>query len=171
MKKTLKRLCTGFLALATVVTALPTTPVHAESKQYWTESKERVATDKNGNKDIEAGKEVTIIDTVQRQQQSQYSKLTLENVPMDSDRKEVQNKVLKELSVEEIYNYYEQANIKEKEWIKQLVFECQIVQDIGRNIRKIKVDKTIYILEKLGFKWAPVGKKEFMSAYKEIKKL
>ena len=31
MKKTLKRLCTGFLALATVVTALPTTPVHAES--------------------------------------------------------------------------------------------------------------------------------------------
>ena len=33
MKKTWKRLCTGFLALATVVTALPTTPVHAESKQ------------------------------------------------------------------------------------------------------------------------------------------
>ena len=32
----------GFLALATVVTALPTIPVHAESKQYWTESKERV---------------------------------------------------------------------------------------------------------------------------------
>ena len=46
---------------------------------------------------------------------------------MDSERKEVQNKVLNELSVEEIYNYYEQANIKEKEWIKQLVFECQIV--------------------------------------------
>ena len=42
MKKTWKRLCTGFLALATVVTALPTTPVYAESKQYWTESKERV---------------------------------------------------------------------------------------------------------------------------------
>lgn len=42
MKKTLKRLCTGFLALATIVTALPTTPVHAESKQYWTESAERV---------------------------------------------------------------------------------------------------------------------------------
>ena len=40
MKKTWKRLCTGFLALATVVTALPTTPVHAESKQYWTESAE-----------------------------------------------------------------------------------------------------------------------------------
>ena len=42
MKKMLKRLCTGFLALATVVTALPTTTVHAESKQYWTESAERV---------------------------------------------------------------------------------------------------------------------------------
>ncbi|WP_243268957.1 MSCRAMM family protein [Blautia wexlerae] len=42
MKRILKRLCTGFLALATVVTALPTTPVHAESKQYWTESAERV---------------------------------------------------------------------------------------------------------------------------------
>ena len=42
MKKTWKRLCTGFLALATVVTALPTIPVYAESKQYWTESAERV---------------------------------------------------------------------------------------------------------------------------------
>ena len=42
MKKTWKRLCTGFLVLATVVTALPSTPVHAESKQYWTESAERV---------------------------------------------------------------------------------------------------------------------------------
>ena len=42
MKKTWKRLCTGFLVLATVVTALPTIPVHAESKQYWTESAERV---------------------------------------------------------------------------------------------------------------------------------
>ena len=42
MKKTWKRLCTGFLAFATVVTALPTIPVHAESKQYWTESAERV---------------------------------------------------------------------------------------------------------------------------------
>ncbi len=39
MKKILKRLCTGLLALATVVTALPSTPVHAESKQYWTESR------------------------------------------------------------------------------------------------------------------------------------
>ena len=34
MKKILKRLCTGVLALATVVTTLPSTPVHAESKQY-----------------------------------------------------------------------------------------------------------------------------------------
>ncbi|WP_339110694.1 SrtB-anchored collagen-binding adhesin [Clostridioides difficile] len=42
MKKILKRLCTGFLAFATVVTALPSSTVHAESKQYWTESKERV---------------------------------------------------------------------------------------------------------------------------------
>ncbi len=41
MKKMLKRLCTGFLALATVVTALPTMR-SCESKQYWTESKERV---------------------------------------------------------------------------------------------------------------------------------
>ena len=42
MKKILKRLCTGFLAFATIVTALPTTAVHAESKQYWTQSDERV---------------------------------------------------------------------------------------------------------------------------------
>ena len=35
-------MCTGFLALAAVVTALPTTLVHAESKKYWTGSKELV---------------------------------------------------------------------------------------------------------------------------------
>ena len=42
MKKILKRLATGFLAFATIVTALPTTAVHASEKQYWTESTERV---------------------------------------------------------------------------------------------------------------------------------
>jgi len=42
MKKILKRLATGFLAFATIVTALPTTAVHASEKQYWTESAERV---------------------------------------------------------------------------------------------------------------------------------
>ena len=42
MKKIFKRLCTGFLAFATIVTALPSTIVHAESKQYWTQSNERV---------------------------------------------------------------------------------------------------------------------------------
>ena len=36
MKKMLKRLCTGFLALATVVTTLPTTPVHAEVEVAFT---------------------------------------------------------------------------------------------------------------------------------------
>ena len=41
MKKILKRLATGFLAFATIVTALPTTAVHASEKQYWTESAER----------------------------------------------------------------------------------------------------------------------------------
>lgn len=76
------------------------------------------------------------------------------------------------LMIRDILNLVQECEENgEKEWIKQLVFECQIVQDIGRNTRKIKVDKTVYILEKLGFKWAPVGKKEFMSAYKEIKKL
>jgi hypothetical protein len=34
MKKILKRLCTGVLAFAIVVTALPSIAVHAESKQY-----------------------------------------------------------------------------------------------------------------------------------------
>ena len=42
MKKILKRLATGFLAFATIVTALPTTAVLASEKQYWTESAERV---------------------------------------------------------------------------------------------------------------------------------
>ena len=42
MKKILKRLCTGFLVFATVVTALPSTAVHASDTQYWTESDERV---------------------------------------------------------------------------------------------------------------------------------
>lgn len=78
-------------------------------------------------------------------------------------------KILKELSVEEIYNCYKQADIEEKEWFNQLVFECQIVNDIGRNNRNIGVDKTVYILRKLGFQWKPVGKKEFLSAYREFK--
>lgn len=42
MKKILKRLATGFLAFATIVTALQTTAVHTSEKQYWTESAERV---------------------------------------------------------------------------------------------------------------------------------
>ena len=41
MKKILKRLATGFLAFATIVTALTTTAVHASETQYWTESAER----------------------------------------------------------------------------------------------------------------------------------
>ena len=41
MKKILKRFCTGLLTLATVLTALPTTAVHASETQYWTESTER----------------------------------------------------------------------------------------------------------------------------------
>ena len=42
MKKILKQLATGSLAFTTIVTALPTTAVHASEKQYWTESAERV---------------------------------------------------------------------------------------------------------------------------------
>ena len=42
MKNILKRVCTGFLALATVITTLPATTAHAAGKQYWTESAERV---------------------------------------------------------------------------------------------------------------------------------
>lgn len=41
MKGIIKRLCTGFLALATMLTALPTTAVHASEKQYWTTGKEK----------------------------------------------------------------------------------------------------------------------------------
>lgn len=36
MKKIMKRLATGFLAFATIVTAFPTTAVHAYEAQYWT---------------------------------------------------------------------------------------------------------------------------------------
>ena len=42
MKKILKRLAMGFLVLATIATAMPTTAVHASEKQYWTKSAERV---------------------------------------------------------------------------------------------------------------------------------
>lgn len=42
MKNILKRVCTGFLTLATVITTLPATTAHAAEKQYWTESAERV---------------------------------------------------------------------------------------------------------------------------------
>ena len=43
MKKILKRLATGFLAFATIVTALPTTAVHASEKQYWCKNMTDVA--------------------------------------------------------------------------------------------------------------------------------
>lgn len=42
MKKIWKRVCTGLLALTTILTALPTTSVQAAETQYWTESSERV---------------------------------------------------------------------------------------------------------------------------------
>ncbi len=42
MKKILKRLCTGVITLATILTALPVMAVHASGNQYWTESAERV---------------------------------------------------------------------------------------------------------------------------------
>lgn len=42
MRKIWKRMCTGILALATVITALPIASVHAAETQYWTESAERV---------------------------------------------------------------------------------------------------------------------------------
>ena len=37
-ERTYQRLCTGFLALATIATSLPTS-VHASEKQYWTDGK------------------------------------------------------------------------------------------------------------------------------------
>ena len=51
MKKILKRLCTGFLAFATIATTLPSSIVHAESNQYWTESDERVGIVERVNND------------------------------------------------------------------------------------------------------------------------
>ena len=42
MKKIWKRVCTGILALTTILTALPITTVQAAETQYWTESAERV---------------------------------------------------------------------------------------------------------------------------------
>lgn len=42
MNKLVKRLLTGTLAFATILTALPVTVVHASGNQYWTESAERV---------------------------------------------------------------------------------------------------------------------------------
>ena len=42
MKKIWKRVCTGILALTTILTAVPITSVQAAETQYWTESSERV---------------------------------------------------------------------------------------------------------------------------------
>ena len=42
MNKLVKRLLTGTLALAMILTALPVTAVHASGNQYWMESAERV---------------------------------------------------------------------------------------------------------------------------------
>ena len=42
MNMLVKRLLTGTLAFATILTALPVTAVHASGNQYWTESAARV---------------------------------------------------------------------------------------------------------------------------------
>ena len=42
MKKIWKRVCTGILALTTILTALPISTVQAAETQYWPESSERV---------------------------------------------------------------------------------------------------------------------------------
>ena len=42
MKNIWKRVCTGILALTTILTALPITSVQAAETQYCTESSERV---------------------------------------------------------------------------------------------------------------------------------
>lgn len=88
------------------------------------------------------------------------------NLVRECERKN--EKVLQELSVEEIYDYYKRADIKEKKLFKQLIFECEIVNDIGRCNVNIGVDKTIYVLKQIGFQWAPIGKKEVMAAYQAI---
>lgn len=77
--------------------------------------------------------------------------------------------IMKELSVEEIYNYYKKTDTKEQELFKQLVFECEIVNDIGKCDLNIGVDRTIFILEQLGFKWEKVGREEIIRAYHAIR--
>ena len=42
MKKLLKRLCTGVLVLASILTTIPTQSIYASENKYWTESVERV---------------------------------------------------------------------------------------------------------------------------------
>lgn len=76
---------------------------------------------------------------------------------------------MKELSVEEIYNYYKKTDTKEQKLFKQLVFECEIVNDIGKCDLNIGVDRTIFILEQLGFKWEKVGREEIIRAYHAIR--
>lgn len=48
MKGIVKRFCTVFLALATMLTALPTMEVHAAEKQYWTTGKGKGGRDWKG---------------------------------------------------------------------------------------------------------------------------
>lgn len=77
--------------------------------------------------------------------------------------------IMKELSVEEIYNYYKKTDTKEQELFKQLVFECEIVNDIGKCDLNIGGDRTMFILEQLGFKWEKVGREEIIRAYHAIR--
>ena len=61
------------------------------------------------------------------------------------------------------------TDTKEQELFKQLVFECEIVNDIGKCDLNIGVDRTIFILEQLGFKWEKVGREEIIRAYHAIR--
>ncbi|GLC83291.1 SDR family oxidoreductase [Lacrimispora brassicae] len=60
---------------------------------------------------------------------------------------------LKEMSVDEIFSYYQQTDPSKREHFYELAFHCEIISWIGKNQYNICMEKTINALEQLGMAW------------------
>lgn len=74
------------------------------------------------------------------------------------------------LTADDMYDYYTKSKEEDQRYIRELVFECEIMSDIGKNTKKICMDRTVHILKKLGFEWNMIHKENIQRACLEAKK-
>lgn len=60
---------------------------------------------------------------------------------------------LKEMSVDEVFTYYQRTHPSKREHFYELAFHCEIISWIGKNQYNICMEKTVNVLEQLGMAW------------------